>query len=127
MGLEQRDIREVLDDHLALREAGDLEEDLRRNYHENVVVLTPSRMGRRHDGVRECADLLYRALHSSDFEYSSIISDDRVALLEWSARGDGMDIVDGVDSFLIEDGLICVQTIRYTVQFSDLSQARAVR
>lgn len=52
-----------------------------------------------------------------------MVCDERVALLEWSSESDGMSITDGVDSFLIEDGLICVQTIRYTVVFKDLSQA----
>ena len=31
-----------------------------------------------------------------------------------------------VDSYLIEDGRICAQTIRYTVTFNDISQAPAV-
>lgn len=124
---QERDTRAVIEDHLKRREEGDLEADLRRNYAEDVVVLTPTRVGRGHEGVRECAELLYRAIQDAQtYEYSSIVCDDRVALLEWSASGENMQISDGVDSFLIENGLICVQTIRYTVTFKDLSQAREI-
>lgn len=120
----ERDMRQVLDDHLSLRERGELDADLRRNYHEKVTMLTPTGAYHGHDGVRECADLLYRAIQDPErYEYSSIVCDDRVALLEWSAEGEGMRIADGVDAFVIEDGLIRVQTIRYTVTFSDISQA----
>ena len=119
-----RAIKDVLDSHLALREEGDLEADLRRNYHRSVTVLTPTGVYHGHDGVRDCAKVLYDAIRDpGSYEYSSIICDDRVALLEWAAESEQMKITDGVDSFLIEDGLICVQTIRYTVTFSDLSQA----
>ena len=37
-----------------------------------------------------------------------------------------MRINDGADSFLIDDGRIKAQTIRYTVVFSDLSQAKSL-
>ena len=123
--LSGRDCREVLDDHFACRERGDLSADLARNYAEDVVVLTPQGCHEGHDGVREAASLLYEAVHHEDgYRYSSIVTDDRVALLEWSAKNDEMEITDGVDSFLVEDGLIQVQTIRYTVTYSNLSQAK---
>jgi hypothetical protein len=126
-GLRARECRAVLDDHLCCRERGDLEADIRRNYADDVVILTPGGAHHGHDGVRDSASLLYEAVHHTDgYEYTSIVTDDRVALLEWCSRGDEMQIVDGVDSFLIEDGLIKVQTIRYTVVFADLSQAKSI-
>ena len=91
------------------------------------MVLTPTGSFHGHDGVRESAELLYAAVHHTDgYDYSSVVCDDRVALLEWSCRGEQMQITDGVDSFLIEEGFIKVQTIRYTVLFSDLSQAASL-
>jgi hypothetical protein len=123
----RNDCRAVLDDHLACRERGDLEADLERNYAEDVVVLTPTGCFQGHDGVRESARLLYEAVSNEDgYEYTSIVTDERVALLEWCCQSDDMTITDGVDTFLIEDGRIKAQTIRYTVTFSDLSQARSV-
>lgn len=125
--LDSRNCRAVLDDHLAHREKGELDDDLASNYAEDVVVMTPKGAHHGHDGVREAAETLYKAVHHTDgYEYTSIVCDDRVALLEWSCEGDDMSIADGVDSFLIEDGKIKVQTIRYTVVFSDLSQATSI-
>jgi hypothetical protein len=125
--LHTRSCREVLNDHLACREAGNLEQDLLRNYAEDVVLLTPMGSFHGHDGVRESAALLYKAVeHTDGYEYTSIVCGDRVALLEWRCEGEEMAIRDGVDSFLIEDGRILVQTIRYTVTVADLSQAKAV-
>lgn len=122
-----RDTRSVLDDHLACRETGDLDGDLERNYADDVVVITPAGVHRGHDGVRSAAEKLYRAVsHTDGYEYTSIVTDDRIALLEWAAGGGEMRIADGVDTFLIEDGEIKVQTIRYTVVFSEISQAQTV-
>jgi len=45
-----------------------------------------------------------------------------MALLEWHSPGGRLDIRDGVDSYLIEDGRICAQTIRYTVVDHGLSE-----
>lgn len=122
-----RPLKEVLDDHLRLRECGDLEQDIRRNYAPDVVLLTPIGAYHGHQGVRESAQQLYEAIKDPDsYEYDSIVCDERIALLEWSAKGEEMKISDGVDTFLIEDGKILAQTIRYTVTFSDLSQAKAL-
>lgn len=123
----RRKAREVLNDHLRLRQEGRLDEDLERNYREDVVMLTPSSTYVGIDGIRDCAALLYKAIEdASEYEYHATVCDERMALLEWSATGDDMAITDGVDSYLIEDGRICAQTVRYTVTFKDLSQARAV-
>lgn len=120
--LRRRSAEEVLEDHLRLRKAGELETDLRRNYAADVVLLTPRETARGHDGVRSFAGLLYEAVSEwGRFEYHSRVADDRIALLEWSAESDGYSIRDGVDSYLIERGLILVQTLRYTVVSTDLS------
>jgi hypothetical protein len=44
-----------------------------------------------------------------------------MAMLEWSALGHDTRIVDGVDSYLIEDGMIKAQTIHYRVRSRELS------
>jgi hypothetical protein len=117
----------VLEEHLRLRRDGDLDEDIRRNYREDVVMITPTGISRGRDGIRDCAEQLFSAIPDpGDYEYLSVVCDERMGLLEWSARSDAMRIADGVDSFLIEDGLICAQTIRYTVVFADLSQVHEV-
>jgi hypothetical protein len=116
-----RSAADVLHDHLRLRAASELEEDLRRNYATDVVVLSARGVLHGHDGVRASAGLLYEASAGHEYSYHLTVADDRMAMLEWSAVGHDRRIVDGVDSFLIEDGTIKAQTIRYTVQSLELS------
>lgn len=116
-----RSASDVLQEHLELREAGDLEEDLRRNYASEVVLLSARGVLRGHEGVRASAAFLYEAAARHEYVYHLTVTDDRMAMLEWSAAGDEVCIVDGVDSYLIEDGLIKAQTIHYRVQSRELS------
>jgi hypothetical protein len=37
-------------------------------------------------------------------------------LLEWGAEGGGNRVEDGIDTFVFRDGLIRVQTVRYTLR-----------
>ncbi len=117
-----RSSREVLADHLRLRRSGDLEEDLRRNYHPQVVVLTAREVFRGHDGVRASAHRLWKALgDGSSYTYSHALADLRMALLEWSGSDENVRVRCGVDSYLIEDGWIRAQTIHYRVEDLGLS------
>jgi hypothetical protein len=117
----QRSAADVLQDHLRLREAAELEEDLRRNYATDVVLLSARGVLRGHEGVRTSAAFLYEAGAGHEYRYHLTIVGDRMAMLEWSASGHDMRIVDGVDSYLIEGGTIKAQTIHYRVQSRELS------
>jgi hypothetical protein len=117
----RRSAADVLQDHLRLREAAELEEDLRRNYATDVVLLSARGVLRGHEGVRASAAFLYEAGAGHEYRYHLTIADDRTAMLEWSAAGHDTRIVDGVDSYLIEDGQIKAQTIHYRVQSRELS------
>ena len=44
------------------------------------------------------------------------IYQDDILFLEWSAEGGGNRIQDAIDTFVFRDGLIRVQTVRYTLQ-----------
>src|ERR687893_2885277 len=91
--LSSRTAQEVLDDHLNLAEnwGGEvgfergLEEDLRRNTSEDIVVLINRGTFRGHDGVRELARMLSEELpeHRS-FEYTYRAVGGRMAFLEWA-------------------------------------------
>ncbi len=120
--LRSRSSEDVLADHLRLRRSGDLEADLRRNYDPEVVILTARQVFRRHDGLRASAHRLWKALgDGSSYSYRYALSDDRVALLEWSGSNEQVRVRSGVDSYLIEDGWIRVQTIHYRVEDVALS------
>lgn len=114
---------EVLQDHIRLRQQGDLEEDLRRNYAEDVLVLSGRRIFHGHDGVRESAALLAEAVDPESYRFRTLVIGDRMGFAEWTARGEDVLIRDGVDSYLVEDGRIKAQTIYYTAVSSALSAA----
>lgn len=119
-----RSAREVLDDHLGLANTwvGEsfeevLEEDLRRNVSEDIVVLINRGVFRGHEGVRELAWMLAEELpEHRAFEYTHVAAEGRLAFLEWTYEDSSVRVRDGADSYLIEDGQIVGQTIHYTVE-----------
>lgn len=118
--LKPRTTNEVLDDHLVRRLKGELEEDIARNYSHEVVLLTSDGVFRGHAGVRACARLLEQQLPRAEVAYRRCLIDGEVAYLEWSARSGARRADDGVDAFLVRDGFIVLQTVRYTVTEGDL-------
>ena len=122
--LSSRTSREVLDDHLdiANRWTGQsfddvLEEDLRRNVAEDVVVLINRGVFHGHDGVRQLAWMLAEELPEHHaFEYTHVAAEGRLAFLEWTYEDSEVRVRDGADSYLIEAGKIVGQTIHYTVE-----------
>jgi len=62
-------VMEVLNSHLALREAGDLEQDLAQNFDQEVVLLTMDGEFSGHDGVRKSNSLLEERTKGATYEY----------------------------------------------------------
>jgi hypothetical protein len=109
-----RSTREVLESHLALREQGDLEGDLGRNYADDVVLLSWGEgVHRGKDGVRELATVLRTYLPEGEYSYGLLLVADEYGLLQWSGSGAGTVVHDGADSFVVRDGRIVAQTIHY--------------
>jgi hypothetical protein len=113
-----RTTTEVFEDHLALRKAGKVELDIERNYAKDVALLGEGHVFRGHDGVRSSAKVLNERLPGAEFEYRVKLVHEEFAYLEWSGHNDGARIDDGVDAFLIRDGLIVTQSAHYTVKAS---------
>lgn len=112
----QRSAREVLDDHLRLAADWDFETDLKRNFAKDVVLLTGYGVFRGIEGVREKARLLAEQLPGGRWTYRTVMAEDELGFLEWSAEADnGARVEDGADSYLIRDGRIHAMTIHYTV------------
>jgi len=109
--------RDILDAHFRLRQAGFLEEDLRRHYRDDCVVLSVRGARRGLDAMREEAALLAHAIPDARFELLEVLVDGRVALLEWRASGQGAVAWSGADSYVFDDdGRIAAQTIHYEVR-----------
>ena len=94
-----------------------LEEDIRRNVSEDIVILINRGTFHGHEGVRQLARMLGEELpeHRS-FEYTYRAVEGRMAFLEWAYEDDKVMVRDGADSYLIENGKIVAQTIHYTVE-----------
>jgi hypothetical protein len=111
-----RTTMEVLSDHLARRQAGDVEGDLGANYSQDVVYLCMYGKHHGHDGVRIMANLLATQLPDAEFQYPTIEVHEDFAFCEWTGLGEKTRVDDGADSYLVRDGLIVAQTVHYTVQ-----------
>lgn len=109
-----RSTREVSEDHLELRRIGDLETDLRRTYAADIVLPYKFGVFRGCDEIRESAARLGLQLPDARLAYLSKQVHEETAFLEWQAEAEGTRVPDGADSYLIRDGRIRVQTIRYT-------------
>jgi hypothetical protein len=116
---DTRSAEEVLDDHLATSLNGDIEEDLSRNYAPDVVVVSNWGVERGHDGMRRMGQLLRRQLPDCTFTYRLRIVEGEIAMLAWSASSTAASVHDGVDSYVIRDGLIQAQTICYSIEPAD--------
>jgi len=113
--LSKRSTAEVLEDHLRCRMDGKVEEDIERNYAEDVVVMTAKGMKKGHRAVRSFASMLKEHVPSG-YEFPIKLIEGPFAFIEWRAREQGRSVEDGADSFVIENGKIVFQSIHYSLQ-----------
>lgn len=115
--LQLRTPEEVFKSHLGLRKQGKTEEDIKANYAEDVIVVSNWGTFFGHDGVRESARILSEHLPNATFEYDIDLTEKQVGFLVWSSESsNGLTVRNGVDSFIIKNGKIVVQTIYYTLE-----------
>jgi hypothetical protein len=110
-----RSTADVFADHLHLRAESQLEEDLERNYSEEVVLIHQFGVKRGRAGVRESAYRLQDQLRGGHYEYVAQRVEGDYAYLLWRAASPSARIEHGVDSFVIRDGKIVMQTVHYEV------------
>ena len=93
--------------------AGDLDEIV-ADYADDSVVITSAGIARGRDGVRTVFAKLLDDLPNAAWDLKTQILDGDVLFLEWAADSAVNRVDDGVDTFVFRDGMIQVQTIRYT-------------
>jgi hypothetical protein len=59
---------------------------------------------------------LLSELPQATWDLKTTIYEDDVMLLEWAAEGGNNRVEDGIDTFIFREGLIRVQTVRYTLR-----------
>jgi uncharacterized protein (TIGR02246 family) len=105
---------EVFQHHAQALGAGDLEEIV-ADYADDAVFISPA--GTRHgkDGIRAAFTQLLADVPAADWELKTQIYHDDVLFLEWAAVAAATRVEDGIDTFVFRNGLIRVQTVRYTL------------
>ena len=106
--------QEVFQHHAAALGAEDLD-GIVSDYADDALFITPEGVRRGKDGVREGFVKLLGDLPGASWELPTQIYEDDVLLLEWKAESDKTKADDGIDTFIFRDGLIRVQTVRYTL------------
>jgi ketosteroid isomerase-like protein len=107
--------QEVLAHHSRALVAADLDEIV-ADFADDAVVITPAGAKRGRAGVREAFTQLLADLPDAAWSVKKQTDADGVVMLEWTADAAGSRANDGVDTFVLEDGMIRVQTVRYTLQ-----------
>jgi hypothetical protein len=111
-----RSTEEVLEDHLREAKEGSFEDDIRRNFAEDLVILTGRGVYRGHEGLRKLNRKLQQELTKASFTHRTKLVAGEMAFLEWTAESEQAVVDDGADSYCIRDGRIIAQTIHYTLK-----------
>jgi len=106
--------QEVFQHHAGALGAGDLDEIV-ADYADEAVFITPAGVKRGKDGIREAFTQLLADVPEAAWELKTLIYEDDVLFLEWAATSTATKVEDGIDTFVFRDGLIRLQTVRYTV------------
>ncbi len=107
--------QEVLAHHSQALGAADLDEIV-ADFADDAVVITPAGVKRGKQGVREAFTELLAELPDAAWDVKRHVDADGVVLLAWTAETAGSRADDGVDTLVVQDGMIRVQTVNYTLQ-----------
>jgi len=110
-----RSPQEVFRHHAEALGAGDLDAIV-DDYTDDAVFITPAGVRRGKDGVREAFTQLLADVPNAEWTLPTQIYDGDALFLEWAATAAATKVEDGIDTFIFRDGLIRLQTVRYTVQ-----------
>lgn len=106
---------EVFQHHAQALGAGDLE-GIVADYADDAVFISPAGVKRGKDGIREAFTQLLADVPNAAWTLPTQIYDGDALFLEWTADAGATFADDGIDTFVFRDGLIRLQTVRYTLQ-----------
>jgi ketosteroid isomerase-like protein len=113
--MTERTPEEIFGHHAEVLIKGDIEGIL-SDYADDAIIVSPSGVRRGKAGVRETFVELLGIVPDADWQVPITVFADDVLFIEWTARSAKATATDGVDTFVFRDGLIRVQTVRFTVQ-----------
>lgn len=94
----------------------DLDGDLEQNYAPDVVVFSREGVRVGHPAIRETAAILATYVDAEHYEIVQLDRHGPMAYLRWRAHGEAGVAHDGVDTFVVEEGMIVAQTIHYSIE-----------
>ena len=106
---------EVFAHHAQALGSGDLE-GIVADYAEDAFFISPAGVKRGKAGVREAFTQLLADVPNAAWDLKTLIYEEDVLFLEWTADAGATRVDDSLDTFVFRDGLIRVQTVRYTLQ-----------
>ena len=107
--------QEIFEHHATVLIAGDIE-GIVSDYADDALIITPGRVLRGKDGVREAFTALLGEVPDADWDVPVQVFEDDILFIQWSAVSEKSSIRDGVDTFVFRDGLIRVQTPFHTLE-----------
>src|SRR5215831_15429423 len=107
--------QEVFQHHAQALGAGNLDEIV-ADYADDAVFITPAGIQRGKNGIRAAFTQLLAEVPDAAWDLKTEIYEGDVLFLEWAADATATLVEDGIDTFVFRDGLIRVQTVRYTLQ-----------
>ncbi len=107
--------QEVFGHHAEALIAGDLE-GIVADYSDDAVFITPDGVLYGKDGIRQAFTKLLSDLPNAEWDVPTTIFEGDVLFIEWKAVSESTMAEDGIDTFVFRDGMIRVQTVRYTLQ-----------
>jgi ketosteroid isomerase-like protein len=106
---------EVFQHHAQALGAGDLE-GIVADYADDAVFISPAGVKRGKDGIREAFTQLLADVPNAAWALPTQIYEGDALFLEWTADAGATFADDGIDTFIFRDGMIQLQTVRYTLQ-----------
>jgi hypothetical protein len=114
---DQRTPEEVFQHHGQVLGAGDID-GIVSDYSDDAIFISPDGVLQGKEGIRQAFVKLVGDVPDAQWELKTVFVDD-ILFLEWSADSAHTRVDDGIDTFVFRDGLIRVQTVRYTLQHKD--------
>ncbi len=105
---------EVFTHHAQALGAGDLDEIV-ADYSDDAVFISPDGVKRGKDGIRTAFTQLLADIPNANWDLKTLIYENDILFLEWAADAAATRVEDGIDTFVFRDGMIRVQTLRYTL------------
>ena len=105
---------EAFSHHAQALGAGDLDEIV-ADYTDDAVFISPAGVKRGKDGIRAAFTQLLADVPNASWDLKTQIYENDVLFLEWAADAAATRVEDGIDTFVFRDGMIRVQTVRYTL------------